>query len=65
MDESGVPFVSIDVDLRYLRSEDGTRPSTDIRVNNFPYGEIYADGLAKRVTAAISAQGNDYNKIGK
>jgi len=65
MDEAGIPFVSIDVDLRYLRKEDGTRPSTDIRVRNFPYTEIYADGLAERVTAAVNARDNDYNKIGK
>ena len=65
MDQAGVPFVSIDVDLRYLRNEDGTRPSTDIRVNNFPYVEIYADGLVERVTATVNARGNDYNEIGK
>lgn len=65
MDEAGLPFVSIDVDLRYLRNEDGTRPSTDIRVSNFPYEEIYADGLTARVTAAVNAWNNDYNEMEK
>jgi hypothetical protein len=63
MDQAGVPFVSIDVDLRYLRNEDGTRPATEICVQNFPYTEIYAEGMTDRVTAAINAFRHDYNNI--
>lgn len=52
MDEAGVPFVDIDLSLRYLRDENDRRPHSDLYVLHFPYEEIYEEGLLERVKAA-------------
>ena len=55
MDEAGVPFVDIDLSLRYPRNEDGTHTDCDIYVLHFPYEDIYQEGLVQRVQAANAA----------
>ena len=52
MDESGVPFVDIDLTLRYLHDENGSRPESDLYVLHFPYADIYEEGLLERVKQA-------------
>ena len=52
MDEAGVPFVDIDLSLRYLRDENDRRPHSDLYVLHFLYEEIYEEGLLERVKAA-------------
>ena len=55
MDSAGVPFVDIDLSLRYPRNEDGTHTDCDIYVLHFPYEDIYQEGLVQRVQAANAA----------
>ena len=55
MDEAGVPFVDIDLSLRYLRDENDRRPHSDLYVLHFPYEEIYEEGLLERVKVANAA----------
>ena len=52
MDKSGVPFVDIDLTLRYLHDENGSRPESDLYVLHFPYADIYEEGLLERVKQA-------------
>ena len=52
MDEAQVPFVDIDLSIRYLRDEEGSRPDSDVYVLRFPYKEIYEEGLLQRVEQA-------------
>lgn len=52
MDAGGVPFVDIDLSIRYLRDENDQRPESDLYVLHFPYEEIYEDGLLQRVEQA-------------
>ena len=55
MDSAGVPFVDIDLSLRYPRNEDGTHTDCDIYVLHFPYEDIYQEGLVQRVQVANAA----------
>jgi hypothetical protein len=52
MDEAGVPFVDIDLSIRYLRDENDRRPASDLYVLHFPYEAIYEEGLLERVKQA-------------
>lgn len=52
MDEAGVPFVDIDLSLRYLRDENDSRPHSDLYVLHFPYEDICEEGLLQRVEQA-------------
>ena len=52
MDKGGVPFVDIDLSLRYLRDEEDNRPASDLYVLRFPYEDIYEEGLLQRVEQA-------------
>ena len=52
MDEAGVPFVDIDLSIRYLRDENDRRPAADLYVLHFPYEAIYEEGLLERVKQA-------------
>jgi len=52
MDEAGVPFVDIDLTLRYLPDKDLKRPHSDLYILHFPYEEIYEEGLLARVEQA-------------
>ena len=52
MDEAGVPFVDIDLSIRYLRDENDRRPESDLYVLHFPYEDIYEEGLLERVKQA-------------
>lgn len=55
MDAAGVPFVDIDLSLRYPRNEDGTHTDCDVYVLHFPYEDIYEEGLVQRAQAANAA----------
>lgn len=55
MDEGGVPFVDIDLSIRYPRDEEGKRPDSDLYVLRFPYEDIYEEGLSRRVEQANAA----------
>lgn len=52
MDKGGVPFVDIDLSIRYLRDENDQRPESDLYVLHFPYEDIYEEGLLQRVEQA-------------
>ena len=52
MDQANVPFVDIDLSLRYLRDEEDNRPESDLYVLRFPYEDIYEEGLLQRVAQA-------------
>ena len=52
MDDAGVPFFAIDFTLQYPLPEEGMRPDKAVMVLNYPYANIYADGMAERVQAA-------------
>ena len=55
MDAAGVPFVDIDLSLRYPMNEDGTRTDCDVYVLSFPYEDIYEEGLVQRAEDANRA----------
>ena len=65
MDDARVPFVDIDLSLRYLPDADGTRPHSDLYVLHFPYEDIYEEGLADRVKAANAAAIAYYAELDK
>lgn len=65
MDQADIPFVSIDLSIRYLRNEDGTRPATDIAVRAFPYKDIFPEGLLSRVEDAIQQTDAYYSRQDK
>ena len=52
MDAGGVPFVDVDLSIRYLRDENDRRPESDLYVLHFPYADIYEEGLLQRVEQA-------------
>lgn len=51
-DEANIPFRAMDFVLQFPRPEEGPRPDEDVRVENFPYEDIYEDGMVDRVAAA-------------
>ncbi len=54
-DEAGVPFRIIDLNLRHLRNEDGSREDGTIYAQ-LDYEDIYEEGLVQRVQAAHDAK---------
>lgn len=54
MDEAGVPFHSVDLTLKFPQPEDPMqrRQEGTVEVADFPYEEIYEEGLADRVREA-------------
>ena len=65
MDEAGVPFVDIDLSLRYLRDEEGSRPHSDLYILHFPYADIYEEGLLQRVAQANADAIAYYDELDK
>lgn len=55
MDEAQVPFVDIDLSLRYLPDAEGKRPDSELYVLHFPYEDIFEEGLVDRVKQANAA----------
>lgn len=51
LDEQGLPFHAIDFTLCKPRNEDGQREGPSIRLTEFLYSDIYADGMLERVEA--------------
>ena len=54
-DAAGIPFAAMDFTLQYPRPEEGPRPEGEISVADFPYNEIYEDGMQERVSEADKA----------
>lgn len=54
-DAAGIPFAAMDFTLQYPRPEEGQRPEGEISVADFPYDEIYDDGMPDRVIEADKA----------
>ncbi len=54
-DNAGIPFRAMDFTLQYPRPEDGKRPEGEVNIANFPYQEIYEDGMMERVQEADKA----------
>lgn len=54
-DDAGIPFAAMDFILQYPKPAEGRRPQGEVRVEQFPYGEIYEDGLVDRLIAADAA----------
>ena len=52
MDAGGVPFVDINLTLRYPKNEDGTSTDCDVYVLSFPYENIYEEGMVQRARQA-------------
>lgn len=54
-DKANIPFRAIDFVLEYPLSEEGPRPDSDIRVEDFLYEDIYEADLADRIAEADAA----------
>lgn len=54
-DEASIPFVAIDFMLQYPLPEEGQRPDEYVWVENFPYEDIYEEGLEERIVEADAA----------
>lgn len=54
-DEADVKFHAIDLILEYPKNEDGTRVDKRVEVMNFPYPDIYEEGMPERVKASDEA----------
>ena len=65
MDQANVPFVDIDLSLRYLRDEEDNRPASDLYVLRFPYEDIYEEGLLQRVAQANADAIAYYDELDK
>lgn len=62
-DNAGIPFAAMDFTLQYPKPAEGRRPQGEVSVEQFPYGEIYEDGLVDRLTAADTALKEHYAKL--
>lgn len=62
-DSAGIPFYAMNFCLQYPLPADGPRPDGDIRVEHFPYSELYEDGLEGRVEAAHHALQAYYDSL--
>lgn len=54
-DNAGIPFKAIDFTLQYPKPEEGIRPEGEVHVADFPYEEIYEEGMIERVQEADKA----------
>lgn len=54
-DSVNIPFRAVNFILEHPRTDDGTRPEGSIRVEEFPYEDIYEEGLAARIETADAA----------
>ncbi len=64
-DNANIPFVAMDFTLQYMKSEDGTRPEYEVRVADFPYEDIYPEGMNDRVSEADKALKEFYEELDK
>lgn len=62
-DDANIPFVAMDFTLQYMKSEDGSRPDEEIHVKDFPYEDIYPEGMYDRVFEADKALTEYYSKL--
>lgn len=62
-DEAGVPFRAMDFTLQLPRPEDGPREEVYVRARDFPYADIYAEGMTERVAAAEEAVSAYYAEL--
>lgn len=54
-DDAGIPFAAMDFTLQYPRPEESRRPEGEVSVAQFPYSNIYEDGMIDRVKTAAHA----------
>ena len=54
-DEANIPFRAIDFTLQPPLPEEGPRTGFEIHFDNFPYEDIYEEGLEDRIKAAHDA----------
>ena len=54
-DDAGIPFAAMDFTLWYPKPTEGKRIEGEVSVAQFPYDDIYADGMIDRVKAADKA----------
>lgn len=69
-DGEEIPFYQIDIDLRQPRIEDDSgeeidNSEEDLSIENFPYEDIYLEGLEKRVEKNIEETGKYYREEDK
>ena len=62
-DDANIPFVAMDFTLQYMKSEDGSRPDEEVHVKDFPYEDIYPEGMLDRVFEADKSLTEYYNKL--
>lgn len=51
-DDAGIPFKALDFTLQYPRPEEGKRSEGKVSISDFPYEEIYEEGMLERVQEA-------------
>ena len=54
-DAAEIPFAAMTLVLQHPRMEDGTWNDEEVRVEHFPYEEMYEEGLVERIREADSA----------
>lgn len=64
-DDANIPFVAMDFTLQYMKAEDGTRSDEEVRVEDFPYEDIYSEGMNERVSEADKALKEFYEELDK
>ena len=63
-DDAGIPFRAMDFCLQYPLPEEGPRPDENVWVEDFPYEDIFAEGLEQRIADAHYALQEYYNSMG-
>jgi hypothetical protein len=51
-DAAGIPFKAMDFVLQYPRPDEEMRPEGEVRVKDFLYEDIYAEGMTARILHA-------------
>lgn len=64
-DDANIPFAAMDFTLQYMKSEDGTRSDVEVHVKDFPYEDIYTEGMNDRVLEAHNALTAFYEELDK
>ena len=64
-DAANIPFAAMDFTLQYMKTEDGTHSDEEVRVENFPYEDIYPEGMNDRVLEADKALKAFYEELDK
>lgn len=68
MDRSGVSFYSVHLVLRYPPYDENVsyqRPEGEINIKDFPYSDIYEEGIIERIEKCAAATQDRYNETEK